>query len=307
MKSVAAHLANPNAIKRITKNADIIMARNLEALALGVRARSHQRLIYECLDIHRTLTGTSAAHRTIQAVEARLLRKVDVVMVSSPAFLTNHFNALLTPDTKTLLVENKLYTSGPVTPPNVPPLGPPWTIGWFGMLRCERTFRTLANLALRCEGKVEILIAGKPSTSVFADFEARVSAAPHCRYLGAYTVDDLPQLYGACHFAWSVDWFEEGLNSSWLLPNRIYEASAFGAVPIALDSVETGRWLARHEVGVLIASDRVSGDMESLFETLTIERYAKLRDAIGAMPRSSVIADIDDCRQMLAVIAGQPV
>ncbi len=305
LRSVMTHLANPLAIKAITKNADVIIGRNLEALALGARARSGQRLIYECLDIHRTLTGSSLQHRAIQAIEARLLRDVDLLIVSSPAFLINHFEALLTSRTETLLVENKVFAATPLPMPIAPPPGPPWTIGWFGMLRCEKTLRTLTELASRAKGKVRILIAGKPSAAVFTDFEAAVAASPHCRYMGAYAADDLPRLYSMCHFAWSIDWFEQGLNSSWLLPNRIYEASANECVPIALTAVETGRWLARHNAGVLVRSDTVIDELHALIGALTVHSYAKMRDAIAEIPRTSVVAGIDDCRDLLAAVVGR--
>src|SRR5690606_21786212 len=108
----------------------------------------------------------------------------------------------------------------------------------------------------RNEGKVEVLIAGKPSPAVFPDFEADLRDNPALRYFGPYRPEQLAQLYGQCHFAWCIDWFEEGLNSAWLLPNRLYESMAFGVVPIALNDVETGAWLRREGAGVLISGAR---------------------------------------------------
>ena len=39
---------------------------------------------------------------------------------------------------------------------------------------------------------------------------------------------------------------EAGLNSTWLLPNRIYEGGYYCVPPIAPAETETARWVARH-------------------------------------------------------------
>lgn len=306
-RAVARHVLRPAAIAAMAARADVVIGRNLEALALAVRARRpQQRLVYECLDIHRTLLGTSPPHRAIQAIEARLLRGVDLLLVSSPAFLREHFASRIRPGTRTLLVENKLLridAPKPLQP--AAPSGPPWTIGWFGMLRCRRTLALLIDLAARMEGCVEVLIAGKPSPAVFDDFEGVVAAAPHCRFVGAYTAEDLLDLYRQCHFAWTIDYFEEGLNSSWLLPNRLYEASAFGVVPIALASVETGRWLSAHNAGLLLGDDAdVVEQLVARLTALDAMAYDSLRDRVAAIAPSALVAGRDDCEALLAAIAG---
>jgi len=204
----------------------------------------------------------------------------------------------------TLLVENKLFPPPAEAQDNSrePPLGPPWTIGWLGNLRCRRTLDELTGLARRHAGRVEVLIAGRPSPAVFDDLPAEIRAAPHCTFIGPYTTDQLADIYARCHFAWSVDWFEEGLNSSWLLPNRLYEAQAFGTVPIALRSVEVGRWLAQHGTGMLIDDDL--GDLDRLLTEMTPESFAALRRAVMQIPRAALITEPAECSRLAAAMAG---
>jgi glycosyltransferase involved in cell wall biosynthesis len=125
---------------------------------------------------------------------------------------------------------------------------------------------------------------------VFEDFPAMVAEAPNVTFAGPYGPGELPQLYARCHFAWAVDYFEEGLNSEWLLPNKLYEASSFGAVPIALGSVETGRWLARHEAGLLLDEGDPSEQLRRLIGSLDDAAYRQLRAAIEAIPGPDLIA-----------------
>ncbi len=303
--AVIRQVVRPGMLAPFVARADVIMARNLEALALAVRVRKPgQRLVYECLDIHRTLTGTSLAHRAVQTIEARLLRSVDLVIVSSPAFVTHHFARLPTLRVPTLLVENKLLALAwqPTLMP--PPAGPPWTIGWFGMLRCRRTLTILGEIARKLDGRVEILIAGKPSVAEFDDFPAAVAAIPHCRYVGPYGPDDLPKLYRQCHFAWAIDYFEEGLNSSWLLPNRLYEAAVFGSVPIARADVETGHWLSRYDAGLRLEAGDPVEQLAAVLDGIDPDGYRAMRERVATIPRDALIANEVDCRALLGAIAG---
>jgi len=280
---------------------DVIMARNLEQLAIASAFAGNRALIYECLDIHRSLTGSSAGAKAVQFVENRLLPRVDLLLTSSPAFLRHHFDQtkLKAPS---YLIENKLLIEDAAGPsPKQAALEEPIVIGWFGMLRCQRTLAFLTDLAARSEGRITALICGKPSPAELPGFEERVAATDGLTFTGPYTYDELPELYGRCHFAWSIDWFEEGLNSSWLLPNRIYEAIAHGAVPIALADVEVGRWLKRHDAGLLVddaddARDRLLG--------IGLSEVAQRQEKARRVDPRDVLADTRDCEELVRTIAG---
>lgn len=278
---------------------DVIMARNLEQLAIARSIAGDRPIVYECLDIHRLLTGSGPAATLIQAIEGRLLPGVDLVLTSSPGFVRNHFarRPVVAP---IVIVENKLLVDdGADIAARPAPTELPVRIGWFGMLRCKRTLAFLTDLVERAGGRVEVLIAGKPSAAELPDLADRVARVPGMTFHGAYRYDELPALYGRCHFAWTIDWFEEGLNSSWLLPNRLYESLAHGAIPIALADLETGRWLAAHRCGLLV--DRAS-DAADRLATMTPEDIAELQRRVLALDRRDVIADGRDCRALVDAI-----
>lgn len=287
-------------------DADVLMARNLEMLALAARARGRHRLVYECLDIHRLLLGTSVASQFIQRIERALLKRVDLILTSSRRFAEDYFRPRHSSNTPILLVENKvLAIDGGSLPERSNPIsaGPPWVIGWFGMLRCRRSLEQLMALVRGSGGGIQVVLAGIPSDKEFSDFDAQVDAEPGMRFLGAYSAPDLPQLYAKVHFAWAIDYFEEGLNSTWLLPNRLYEAMANGAVPIALASVETGNWLARNGVGIVVddAPDALPGILAELHE----KPFAGYRAAVNALPRSVLETRQTECDQLVdAIVSG---
>jgi hypothetical protein len=279
---------------------DILIARNLEQLGVARAVIGDRPLIYECLDIHHTLVGTGPVAKAVRAVEARLLPRVDLLLTSSMAFVNRHF-AKTTLDSPVELVENKLLVERveDVAPIRQPDPHDRIRIGWFGMLRCRKTFEVLQNLAASMPDRLEVLIAGKPSPAVFPNFEAEAIKAKNISFHGAYRYADLPDLYSRCHFAWTIDWFEEGLNSSWLLPNRIYESVAHGSIPIALANIEVGRWLERHDTGLLIQRpDDISAELASLRP----EDIAQYQASVRAVPRREVLADDQDCHELVEIL-----
>ena len=74
---------------------DVIYARNLDMLACAFLAKHYTRLktpvVYESLDVHRLLTREDFIGKALRWVEKSLLRRTIGLVVSSPAFLTNHF------------------------------------------------------------------------------------------------------------------------------------------------------------------------------------------------------------------------
>ena len=99
---------------------------------------------------------------------------------------------------------------------------------WFGALRCTKSLELLAAFTRATQGRFEVVLRGRPARVEFDDFDGFVQAEPHMRFEGAYrNPGDLPSIYGEVHFSWAIDFFEEGMNSNWLLPNRLYEGGRF--------------------------------------------------------------------------------
>lgn len=291
--------------RHLLAGAEVVMARQLEMLAIAHAARLacglHARVIYEALDVHRIMVQDTVKGLAMRTVEKALLKRSDLLVVSSPAFLDAYFRPIqgLGDDVHTpvMLVENKvLELGGHAAPRPGPPAGPPWRIGWMGAIRCRKSLDILTSLAARRPDLTEVHIHGRPAYTEFDDFDAQVAAVPNVRFGGAYTAADLPRLYGDVHFCWAIDFMEEGLNSSWLLPNRLYESARYGCTPVALEGVQTGRYLAEHGFGVRLGRPE---DLEGFLETLTPERYAVLRAELAAQPMTEFVADESDCRRLV--------
>ena len=277
--------------------ADVVVARSLEMLLLAVivrrRVGATTPIVYECLDIHRLMTRSDLIGRLLRRIEGRLLDRSSLLVVSSPRFIDDYFARVHARLPRWHLLENKLLASelpegSGMTSPMASATSP-WRIGWFGIIRCRRSLDVLAALVGASNGRIEVDIRGRVARDVMPDFDARVAATPGLTFHGPYDrATDLAAIYGRVHFNWAIDLYEDGLNSAWLLPNRLYEGSVFGTVPLALRAVETGQWLARHGCGLLL--DRpLERTLPALFATMTCSAYETARNRIAALDHGTLL------------------
>ncbi|HVI52539.1 MAG TPA: glycosyl transferase family 1 [Candidatus Sulfotelmatobacter sp.] len=272
------------------KNADVIVARQLETLVLACAAKKRLGLsapiVYELLDVHGVMVKDHPASALLRRYEGALLNQCAAVMLSSPAFEREYLAKHHPRRPASILVENKVFSaqaaplppsfSEPASPgpaSSVPAPGPPWKLGWFGVIRCKRSLACLAALARSHPDLVEIHIHGRIANTDMGDVDALLKGIPNLRYHGPYRYpDDLPRIYGGVHFVWAIDFYEAGFNSAWLLPNRLYEGGLHGVVPIALDGTETARWLDDHGVGLKLPS-AIEDHAAGLFSSMTPAAY----------------------------------
>jgi succinoglycan biosynthesis protein ExoL len=287
---------------------DVIVARNLEMLGVANRLLGRwdkqPRLVYECLDIHRLMLRNDRIGRMMRAIEQRLMRPVDLLITSSPAFLRNHFNALGT--LPALLVENKVFA------PNLGETGrnraldgqvDPIRVGWFGALRCRKSLAALDALSRHFGGRLEVALRGRPALTEFDDFHGMVGVAPHLEFGGPFRYpQDLAPLYSGVHFTWAIDFFEEGLNSNWLLPNRLYEGCLNGAIPIALAGTETAAFIERLGIGIVVP-DISQETLVALFDGMTPERVRELAAAVAALPSATFRCGVEECTDLVMRLA----
>ena len=282
---------------------DLIIARNLEMLALAERAKARFSggavpVVYECLDIHRLVLGDNLAGRALRGAERYLGRDVRLLLTSSPAFVSHYFEPYGQIAAPVELLENKYFelSRGAAVLGGQPgPGSPPWRIGWFGALRCRRSLELLAAFSRRAQGRFEIVLRGRPALSEFPDFHGFVQSEPHLSFQGPYrNPEDMAAIYGAVHFAWAIDFFEEGQNSTWLLPNRLYEGCRFGAVPISMSDTETARFLDRRRIGLRLKEPTVES-LEDALGGMNEARFKDLQVAVLGQNPKTWSYDRSDC------------
>jgi succinoglycan biosynthesis protein ExoL len=299
IESILGGVRRATAQRHKLASADVIYARNLDMLAIAflVRKRLNLKtpLIYESLDIHRLLTRKDVVGLAFRRIEGWLLERTSRLIVSSPAFLENHFEVHYPGRYDARLVENRLAPGadyGPrptqVAPANQGPL----RIGWVGVLRCWRSFGLLLDLARKLGDKVEIVMHGMPALTEIPDFHHRIQGLTNVRFDGRYRApEDLAKIYAGLDVVWAGDFMEAGFNSVWLLPNRLYEGGYYGVPPIAPAGTQTAQWIGERNVGFTL-EENLATTLPALIERLSIDPavIAERRKRLLGLPVDTFVA-----------------
>lgn len=269
--------------KASLRDVDFILARNMDMLATAFLTKlligSKAPVIYECLDIHRLLCRSDFIGKVMRFIEGKLVARTTAVWVSSPAFLTHHFERHYRGQYRAFLLENRLPAAfaRKIARPAKSTINRhadtgPIRLGWVGILRCKRSLDLMKRIADALGDKVEIKIHGK--LGVWTETEFREAIAPHgnITFYGAYQAPrDLTQIYGGLDLIWSGDFMEAGFNSVWLLPNRIYEGGYFAVPAIAPAGTQTAAWISEKNAGFLV-EEPLEESLVQLLEDLSEQK-----------------------------------
>lgn len=291
--------------KALVAGADLILARNLETLALAYVAcrfgTGRKPIVYEVLDIHRLLLREDWLGQAMRWVEARLCRRVGMLLTSSPAFVREYYEKRTRIRVPYRVTENKVFGTLPSKTVTMRPAPPPWTIGWFGVIRCRKSFELLRTLVTQAPGRARVVIRGRVAYDQIPDFDEIIAQTPGMIFFGPYQSPvDLEKIYGEVHFAWVVDWFEEGKNSNWLLPYRMYDSGLYGVVPLALEGVETSRYLKNLGIGVHLPVEAPGEALATFLNGLNSVAYTQMVEHITRIPQSQWVMNEAECRELIA-------
>jgi succinoglycan biosynthesis protein ExoL len=291
---------------------DVIYARNLDMLATAFLAKRKARLktpvIYESLDVHRLLTRKDPIGFLFRRLEGALLKRTRLLVVSSPAFLTNHFEKHYPGKYATTIIENRLAAGadyGPRPSGTDAPSGA-LRVGWVGVLRCKRSLGLLLDAARALGPKVAIELHGIPALTEIPDFHARLEGHTNVRFHGRYrSPEDLAVIYAGLDIVWAGDFMEAGYNSVWLLPNRLYEGGYYAVPPIAPAGTQTAGWADAHGVGFALPEDLAS-TLPGLLAHLAADRspIAARRARLLALPSDHFVAERGELACLIAKALG---
>lgn len=302
--------------RRTLREADFLYARNIDMGALALAAKllsgATAPLVYEVLDVQRVFLGNGALSRLFRWLERQLLRRCDLLVISSPGFDVHYFRSIQGYRGRLFLLENKISFAQAAAVPR-PALSeeveskPPdkWVIGWFGTLRCPKSLAMLCRIADALPGQVEIYLRGVPTETGLEVFRQAIAGRTNMIYDGEYrNPDDLAALYGRVHLAWAFDFLDEGANSDWLLPNRLYEGGYFGAVALASEHTQTGAKVRALGLGHTFAPPEVE-NLVAFLRGYTMEEYLSRRVHILSLPLDA-FCDLQDTQRLCELALDLP-
>lgn len=299
--------------RAIIKQADVIYARNLDIYLLAWFARmlvpfKKPVMVYECLDVHGSLTGSSQGARILRWLERRILDHCDLLIVSSPGFIKNYFDPVQQYTGNCFLVENKLHVdTAKIKRPKVSDItltnNRPLKLVWPGILRCTKTLGLMKALAESMGDEIEIHFWGLISGFLIADFEEQIEKTPNIVLHGQYAwPDELEKVYRNSDLVWSQELSWRGYNSDWLLPNRIYEGSYFGVLSLAVEGTETAEYVKNEDIGYVLA-DANHETVITFFRSLDKQELYEKRQRLITMESEKFVVSEKDALELLLAIS----
>ncbi|MBV8166742.1 MAG: hypothetical protein JO021_08110 [Alphaproteobacteria bacterium] len=288
------------------RHATVLYCRNVDLLMLSTLVRAllcrDALLVYEILDVQPVLTGRGLMSRIVRAVERFCLRRVKVLVVSSPAFLRHYFQPVQGYRREWFLLENKVHPSAvtidrnrPATPGLRRHNGADyrWVVGYVGLIRGNQTLDLISRLAARLRTTVLFKFRGVLTTVDPERFAAALAANPNIVYEGDYVNPrDLAHIYRDIDLAWALDLENVAHNSRWLLPCRFYEAGLYGVPCLAMREFEVGRLIDRLDVGWTF-DEPLEEALAGFLETLTAAEHETKRRRLLAMPTNAFVTGDD--------------
>jgi succinoglycan biosynthesis protein ExoL len=290
--------------RRRLASAQLFVGRNLDNALLVLFARwvsgSSAPLVYEILDVNRACTDPRLRGALVRMLERWLLARVDLLIVSSPYFVTAYYQGMLGYRGDWSLFENKVPRFVHEQQPDLPPApdaaaapARPWRIGWFGYLDDERSWEILRSVAETLPKEVVIHVRGMPYLEFdMPQFLADVERLDNVIYGGPYrNPEDLAEVYNSIDLVWSTDCNVPTANSKWLLTNGLYEAGYFGKPVLGMAGNAVGEFVAKHGTGWCL-QELVVESLINFIRELSPEAYiAKCREVLEMRSRLFIETD----------------
>lgn len=248
-------------LARALQDGDIVYCMGLDLLALGVLAtrlaRKRCKVVYECADIVSRLYGPSFTSRSLRGVERWALGRCDLVVVTSPRYVSEYFAKLQQQRSERFfLLENKVpaFTPAPIPSPTWDG-SRPLRLGYFGLLRDPRAWRIMLAWAQQAPDRLQIVVRGYPFgiEGIQQDIDRHANIA----FGGEYVYpDDLPDMYAGVDLVWVTYPMPKDplADPRWQWPrtNRFYEACYFGKPMIGQAGSADGAMIESHGIGLTI-------------------------------------------------------
>lgn len=289
LKRVFPFLRAIGRIRSASGDSGAIYCFGLDMLLLGWLASAglNKVLVYEVGDIREVLSGKGLKSSLFRWLERFLLGRTSLLVVTSGAFITGYFKKIQGLDHLNYqVVENKLDRKWLN---NLQPLkqkefkeGQLW-IGYFGVLRCRRSWVLLKSAAAGSAGRIRVYIRG---ISREIDLE-QAETLENMFYEGPYvSPDQLPEIYDKVDMIWACYPHRESERGNWQWAKtvRFYEACYFKKPLIVQSGTEDSRLVEKYDLGLTIDMGDDSCRVKELMEGIKAEDLERWKENLDKLP-----------------------
>lgn len=260
----------------------------LAAIVAGIG--THKPVILEVGDIRKVQSSNGVIGSLVRSIDQFVVNRCKLLVVTAQGFIDGYYHKMLDIQTATMVLENKLESkssNGVINelPEGMPFVDRPLRIGYFGLLRCEWSWRVLEAWAISRPDEIEIDVAGLPV--IPENIPERAKSIVNINFQGEYrSPDDLPMLYCNVDLIWGCQPYtdSEDLNFPFALSNRLYEACYYQR-PI-INRTGSGNAMLAEYLGIGTGVGGTVEDAISILNNISIDDMSRWRKNIQGLPRN---------------------
>lgn len=252
-------------LRREAKFFDVIYCFGLDTVIVVNIALMFQRhkVVYQVQDIKKQLLGDSLKPFLLRLIERFMLKKVVQLVVSSEDYYNNFFYRYYKfPRERTTVIENKLEKDPLTSKCNNQQSSINQNsikIGYFGVMRCRRSWEILKNTVGQSNGQFSLYLRGKPKAMPNLDLEIKNIKGIFFR--GLYrSPDDLKSIYESVDIVWAAYPFGYGKEGNWQMARtiRFYEACAYARPVLVQKGTPHASFVRKFNIGKVIDMSNVN-------------------------------------------------
>ena len=273
LKRTIKMLAAIPSIRRAIKSNDAVYASgpDMALLCLASGMSLGRPVIFEVGDIRELQTASGLWGGLVRKVDRYLADSCRLLVTTASGFIDDYYRQWVGTTTRSLLIENKLEPSETAEQHDMQRTstfngvqnGRPLRIGYFGLLRCEQSWRILLSLAKKYQKNVEIVVAGYPIEPV--DLLRQAEKYSNVIYKGEYrSPDDLPSLYHGVDLTWVHYPTRNYWGFRWARTNRFYESCLYRTPMISWSGSADAVEIQRYGIGLILENDDADKIVEKL-------------------------------------------
>lgn len=271
-------LAFPKIIKSI-KNTDAIYVFEIDMLIIAyiinlIFIGRNFIIIYEIGDIQPIKMKKTLLGKIVRGIEKYLVKRVDKMIVTSKDYMFGYYKDILNLNINEInyqVIENKIDKNNVKKENSLINNNNPdkITIGYFGVLRCERSWEILKNIALLGNDSFEIYVRGyimKPD-SIKTDSKKY----NNIKFEGPYTApSELSEIYNSVDIIWACFPYrnKDIGNWKWARTNRFYESCYFNKPMIVQKGTQDSKVVEENDLGISLDLSNID---ESTYKVINID------------------------------------
>ena len=291
LKRMIKMMATVSSVRRAIKSNDVVYASgpDMALLCLISGMNLGRPIIIEVGDVCELQTAGGVWGRLVRKVDRYLADSCQLLITTAHGFL-DYYRQWVGTTTRALIIENKLEPSETAEQHHMQRTatfnsvqnGRPLRIGYFGLLRCEQSWRILLSLAKKCQKNVEIVVAGYPIEPV--DLPQQAEKYSNVIYKGEYrSPDDLPSLYHGIDLTWMLYPSKNDWEFRWVRANRFYESCFYQTPMVAQSGSADAAEIQRYGIGLIIENNGTDKIVDAL-SNITPEDMDLWRKNLAKVP-----------------------